>query len=704
MINKIKKWLGAKSLTDMRFPGRSFVFFSAVKPDDGVIRSEVGNGLDANILMTPIRWLQRSFVESRPVVKRGEDVVDGHEIINLLARPNGFYAGEHLWAGTILSLCLDGNAYWVVVRNGRGRVAELWYVPHWLIEPRWPDDGSVFISHYKYTASGREMKLETSDVVHFRDGIDPENIRRGLSPLGSLIREVWTDQEAALFSASMLRNGGIPGVVISPDGDGVIQQEEAVAVKEYFDSQFTRANRGKPVVLSGRTKVDQFGFSPQQLDMSALRNISEERVAAALGVPAAVVGFGTGLEQTRVGATLRELRRLAWENGVIPLQRVVAAQITSSLLPQGETLAFDTSEVTALQEDETARVERVARLVSAGVWTRAEAREATGVEARPEDDVFLIPISMIVTPRGGFQRPAEAPSGKSIKAASLLDERLIESAPRVRSIPAVVERFAKIMDRIGRDMPALMKRELVEFFCRLGRDGKLLIERYLPEEYKQSAQEGLFVGQVMEGLAMADRLPIFQQIFERHYLRVSEEVVLGMESVYGLEIGMPDPLARAVVAAGGRRAGLIDIEEQTKRALFDRLTWGRAAGLGGQNLADYIVEGLPAGPWTTPEIRAMVIARTETVYALNVASALAAKDAGVGHVIVLDNRTGFDDDVCPPRNGMIVTVEEGEALLPVEHPNGTMQLCPLPPGLYEEMRAGGRVQESGGVSRMITGD
>jgi hypothetical protein len=39
------------------------------------------------------------------------------------------------------------------------------------------------------------------------------------------------------------------------------------------------------------------------------------------------------------------------------------------------------------------------------------------------------------------------------------------------------------------------------------------------------------------------------------------------------------------MAAGGRRAGLVDLSEQSKRALFDALAEGRAAGEGVEQLA-----------------------------------------------------------------------------------------------------------------------
>src|SRR3546814_14292914 len=80
-------------------------------------------------------------------------------------------------------MALDGNAYWMIVRNGLGRPAELWYIPHWLIEPKWPANGSVFISHYVYSPGGgaASMEIDPAAVIHFRHGLHPHNPRKGLS-------------------------------------------------------------------------------------------------------------------------------------------------------------------------------------------------------------------------------------------------------------------------------------------------------------------------------------------------------------------------------------------------------------------------------------------------------------------------------------------------------------------------------------------
>src|SRR5690606_31997656 len=98
---------------------------------------------------------------------------------------------------------LDGNAYWVKVKNEAGGVLELWYVPHWLIEPKATRDstGQTFITHYEYRVDGQVLAVERDEIVHFRYGLDPHNPRKGMSPLASVLREVFTDDEAANFSA-----------------------------------------------------------------------------------------------------------------------------------------------------------------------------------------------------------------------------------------------------------------------------------------------------------------------------------------------------------------------------------------------------------------------------------------------------------------------------------------------------------------------
>ncbi|MDP2131947.1 MAG: phage portal protein [Erythrobacter sp.] len=401
------------SLTQMRHAAQSLFFGGLLKRTRFDYVREVGDMLDASVVMAPIMWLQRALPEAALALRERKaggktEPVDEHPMLELIRNPNPFYGDIALWAATILSFATDGNAYWVKVRNRAGVPAELWYVPHWMIKPKAGFDGAEFLSHYEYTPGtgfGIEY-LPVEDVVHFRHGINPRDLRLGLSPMLGVIREIFSDMESSNFVASLLRNMGVPGVVISPKGGAMQAPEDVEATKTWFKESFGGDNRGGTLVMGAPTDVQPYGFNPQQMNLSEARDVAEERVCAALGIPAAVVGFGAGLQQTQVGATMEEMRKLAWHNGVLPLGRALADELQRSLLPDFQhsnnrrrlELFWDTADVLALQEDENKTTERKLKEFQAGAIMLYDYLTETGRDADENHKFYRVPISTIDVP------------------------------------------------------------------------------------------------------------------------------------------------------------------------------------------------------------------------------------------------------------------------------------------------------------------
>ncbi|MGE4163877.1 MAG: phage portal protein [Vicinamibacterales bacterium] len=357
--------------------------------------------LASNVIMSPVNWILRNFTEAEAVVERrqthGWQSDPDHELSRLLAQPNPFYGDNLLWKATVLSLCFDGNGYWQKIRNRFGDVLGFWYLPHFLVEPRWPLDGSRFLSHYEYrpVPAGQPIRLPVDDVVHYRVGLDPTNTRKGLSMLKPLLREVFTDDEAATFTSAILGNMGVPGGLIAPSSNDALPTEDDVKFLKAKMQSFRGTQRGEWLVLGQPTEVKQFGFDPNALQLANLRDIAEERVCAALGVPAAVVGFGSGLQQTKVGATMRELRKEAWNSCIRPLQNDSAKQLSHQIIPDFVVqtrrfrVRFDTSTFAASQEEETEKAERVSGLVTAGILRVDRAQAMLGLEVDPDRAIYL---------------------------------------------------------------------------------------------------------------------------------------------------------------------------------------------------------------------------------------------------------------------------------------------------------------------------
>jgi HK97 family phage portal protein len=439
-VNPFRRAFASLKSFAMVFGGSTRYWWTSMGRTRFNYSQEVGDTRTNSIVESCIQWICRTFPEAPvrvvEVNAKGESTPrPNHPFQLLLDTPNPFYPGELLWAATLADRTADGNAYWLKVRSAAGRPVQLWWVPQTTMTPKWPDDGSEFISHYEYNPNGSvPIRVDPADVVHFRVGLDPHNPRKGLSPLKSVLREIFTDDEAANYTASMLRNVGVPPVVISPGKDAKPTKEELEEIKTGYIEKTTGDRRGEPMVMRGETHVQVLGFSPQQMDTKVARRVPEERISALLGIPAAVVGLGTGLENTKVGATMAEMREQAYESNIIPTQRLIAAELRTQLLRDfGDVsrlkIEFDLSQVRVLQQDQNDLHNRAREDLKAGGITINEFREMIDLEPLPgpEGDMLFIPTTVTPTsaddlalpPAPAPTAPLALPSGQPAKVTPL---------------------------------------------------------------------------------------------------------------------------------------------------------------------------------------------------------------------------------------------------------------------------------------------
>ena len=137
-----------------------------------------------------------------------------------------------------------------------------------------------------------------------------------------------------------------------------------------------------------------------------------------------MVGLGSGLATTKVGATLKEYREEAFESTIIPWYRDLEAHLTQQLLPQfglgaGWKLTFDLRAVRVLQEDEQRRTERICGQVTDGIITIAEGRRMLGLPVLPEHEIYLRPRNLQQIPSGPLrmQQPNDNGNGNGAPPA-----------------------------------------------------------------------------------------------------------------------------------------------------------------------------------------------------------------------------------------------------------------------------------------------
>ena len=431
----------------------------------------VGDGRGSALLMACISWVVNSFVQMQVVVMTtpaegelfGEKMLS-HPMARLFRRPTydpdtgrSFFTWMTMIAGVIISFIVDGNAYLLKVRGagGSGKPVQLWYTPHWMMTPVWdPEVPAQFIAYYDYCPDGtNHYRVAVEDVIHLRDGIDPDNTRKGLSKTKVLLREIMTDEQAAQWTVSLLINHAVPGLVLAPKMP-LEDPNDAKNVKDRIQEQFTGDNRGMTIVLGGPTDIVPYGFSPEQMKLGDIRDIPEERISAAIGIAAAVVGFGAGLQSTKVGATMAELVDLSWQNAVTPRSIIIGAEITEQLAsdfgedPEDVGLLFDTSQVPIMADHHLKVAQRHELLMKNGVETRAQAKRAQGLPTGPDDDVYVVQAGVtFVRPNGKplYEPPKPEPVARAVPPAALQPPEPMRALTDGKALTAREREIAALM-------------------------------------------------------------------------------------------------------------------------------------------------------------------------------------------------------------------------------------------------------------------
>jgi len=360
-----------------------------------------------------LRWLADNISEPCLVVERrnaeGEwDQEPFHPFLDFMTQPNEEYDGESLLTAAAWDYSITGRGYQLKERDNLGRLRSLWWAPWYTVTPRFPSDGSQFITDYLYrpAGQGRGIAYKKADVVHYRWGLDHQTGGRlGVHRTRPFLPAMAALNEGMVYTPTVLRNMGIVPSVLMVRGK--VGQGSKDGLREWFNSLFTRDNRGKPGVLevegdgSGGTgsvgDIKQLGLSPEQLALDKILDRPEIIVCNAFGIHPGVLYLGaSGGKGFDNGGQLAEARRASYHDCLIPLLKRFALFLTRSVLSEFEIdgpnkvrCRFDFGDVEALQEDQTELYKRNTEGVQGG-WLRvSEAREKAKLKVKESDAVYL---------------------------------------------------------------------------------------------------------------------------------------------------------------------------------------------------------------------------------------------------------------------------------------------------------------------------
>jgi HK97 family phage portal protein len=394
----------------------------------------------------------------------GDEYIENHPAALLLQNPNPNMTANLMNNYIVTSVAVYGDAFLLKLKNDAGAVVQLIPLLPDMIEVK--GNNEQLITKYEYKQKGNTLEILPEDMIHLRERIDPRNHRRGLAPLRSVMVEIIGDASASQMAAALVKNTGVPSVVISPKNDLAMTSDEAEHIAEVFGRRFGGENRGRPLVISGgEVDIQTLSFSPKDLEIGKLRYINEERISAVLGVPAILAGLGAGLERATY-SNAKELREFFTEQKLIPMWNHFANEFTKQLLLEDfETndaycFKYDLTDVRALSQDEDSTMARMVQGFNAGFVTVNEARQATQLPPLDNGDYFVRGMTLAEVPTDGsevtmYHSPTEFASA--------------EIEPEVKEIEVEVEEKAEVVEQKVDSVPTYIQKnaqrglDLLEF-------------------------------------------------------------------------------------------------------------------------------------------------------------------------------------------------------------------------------------------------
>jgi HK97 family phage portal protein len=301
----------------------------------------------------------------------------------LWARSNDNYDSYTRDLALGMSLITSGNAFLFIERGGVGGLPiGLYWLDQRYMYPVYPTDGSRYLDGWNYRIDGKMQFIPKENILHFRWGIDPLNDRLGLSKLKAVLRQICLLNESAGYAVSILKNSGVPGLIVMPtDSDDELTDEDGLAIKSTINKMTTGDKRGSTIAVNRRIKLETIGFTPEQMALDKLPQNAVPLVCGAIGTPPEVLGLPSA---TKTYDNYATAKRSAWESGVLPILKLIRETVSRKLMPEFGLdsrrcrLEHDTKAVADLQENQDAIHKRALDAYLAGTITLNMFLEETG--------------------------------------------------------------------------------------------------------------------------------------------------------------------------------------------------------------------------------------------------------------------------------------------------------------------------------------
>lgn len=293
---------------------------------------------------------------------------------SLFRQPNNYQHRAQFFSAWIASKLLNGNTYVYKVRDGYGRIIGLKILDPQRVKVLVAEDDSVFYQingGERLQRDGDVLTIPAREVIHDR-GFCPNHPLVGVSPITAAALAAGQGLAIQNTSSKFFANGAKPsGVLTAP---GSVSPETAQLLRDYWTSNYSGQNAGKPAVLTEGMTFQSMSMTAVDSQLLEQLQFTDKQVCTAFGVPAWKIGIGE--MPTYNGSEAGQLHY--YQTTIQSLLESAELCLDIGLeLPNGQRTEFDTNEL--LRLDTATRYEGYAKAIGAGWMAPNEARQREGL-------------------------------------------------------------------------------------------------------------------------------------------------------------------------------------------------------------------------------------------------------------------------------------------------------------------------------------
>lgn len=234
----------------------------------------------------------------------------------VLQEPNNYQTPAQFREYWLQMKLTHGNAYALKRRDGANRVVDLYLLQPEFVIPMVSDAGEVYYQlqvdplntlPLNYPASG--LIVPASEIIHDRC-MTIHHPLIGIPPLAAAYWPALKNMKIMRSATEFFANNAQPGgILTAPAG---MSEEDADAVKAYWNTNFTGTNSGRVAVVGADMKFTPFAMKSIDSQMVEQMRYSDEQICQPFGIPPFMVGIGV----MPTGITVADLTQLYYQNAL----------------------------------------------------------------------------------------------------------------------------------------------------------------------------------------------------------------------------------------------------------------------------------------------------------------------------------------------------------------------------------------------------